>query len=54
LKTATGIERTRPNLLNNYSDITGDGNLEKSFSIGSRSLRIYDDKGSTYAFVALE
>ena len=45
-KTATGIDRTRLNLLNDYGDITGDGKVDKAFSIGSRSLRIYDDKGN--------
>ncbi len=44
--TATGISRTRLNLLNDYGDITGDGLIDKPFSIGSRSLRIYDDKGN--------
>jgi 2',3'-cyclic-nucleotide 2'-phosphodiesterase (5'-nucleotidase family) len=43
---ATGIARTRLNLLNDYGDITGDGKVDKAFSIGSRSLRIYDDKGN--------
>ena len=43
---ATGISRTRLNLLNDYGDINGDGQIEKPFSIGSRSLRIYDDKGN--------
>jgi 2',3'-cyclic-nucleotide 2'-phosphodiesterase (5'-nucleotidase family) len=45
-KAATGIERTRLNLLNDTGDITGDGLIDKPFSIGSRSLRIYDDKGN--------
>ncbi|MCP9782045.1 esterase-like activity of phytase family protein [Cyanobium sp. WKJ7-Wakatipu] len=45
-KTATGIDRTRLNLLNDYGDINGDGKIDKAFSIGSRSLRIYDDKGN--------
>jgi len=45
-KTATGIDRTRLNLLNDYGDISGDGKVDKAFSIGSRSLRIYDDKGN--------
>ena len=45
-KIATGIDRTRLNLLNDYGDITGDGKIDKAFSIGSRSLRIYDDKGN--------
>jgi 2',3'-cyclic-nucleotide 2'-phosphodiesterase (5'-nucleotidase family) len=45
-KTATGIDRTRLNLLNDYGDISGDGMVDKAFSIGSRSLRIYDDKGN--------
>jgi 2',3'-cyclic-nucleotide 2'-phosphodiesterase (5'-nucleotidase family) len=45
-KEATGISRTRLNLLNDYGDITGDGLIDKPFSIGSRSLRIYDDKGN--------
>jgi 2',3'-cyclic-nucleotide 2'-phosphodiesterase (5'-nucleotidase family) len=43
---ATGISRTRLNLLNDYGDITGDGLIDKPFSIGSRSLRIYDEKGN--------
>jgi hypothetical protein len=43
---ATGIERTRLNLLNDTGDITGDGLIDKAFSIGSRSLRIYDDKSN--------
>jgi 2',3'-cyclic-nucleotide 2'-phosphodiesterase (5'-nucleotidase family) len=43
---ATGIARTRLNLLNDYGDINGDGLIDKPFSIGSRSLRIYDDKGN--------
>ena len=43
---ATGISRTRLNLLNDYGDINGDGLIDKPFSIGSRSLRIYDDKGN--------
>lgn len=43
---ATGISRTRLNLLNDYGDITGDGLIDKPFSIGSRSLRIYDAKGN--------
>ena len=45
-KTATGIDRTRLNLLNDYGDITGDGLIDKPFSIGSRSVRIYDDNGN--------
>ena len=45
-QTATGIARTRLNLLNDYGDINGDGKVDKAFSIGSRSLRIYDDKGN--------
>jgi 2',3'-cyclic-nucleotide 2'-phosphodiesterase (5'-nucleotidase family) len=45
-QSATGIARTRLNLLNDYGDITGDGKVDKAFSIGSRSLRIYDDKGN--------
>ena len=45
-QTATGIARTRLNLLNDYGDINGDGLIDKPFSIGSRSLRIYDDKGN--------
>ncbi|MFN5117761.1 MAG: choice-of-anchor I domain-containing protein [Cyanobacteriota bacterium] len=45
-KKATGIDRTRLNLLNDYGDISGDGLIDKPFSIGSRSLRIYDDKGN--------
>jgi 2',3'-cyclic-nucleotide 2'-phosphodiesterase (5'-nucleotidase family) len=43
---ATGISRTRLNLLNDTGDIDGDGLIDKPFSIGSRSLRIYDDKGN--------
>jgi len=43
---ATGISRTRLNLLNDTGDINGDGLIDKPFSIGSRSLRIYDDKGN--------
>ncbi|MFM9101070.1 MAG: esterase-like activity of phytase family protein, partial [Cyanobium sp.] len=43
---ATSISRTRLNLLNDTGDITGDGLIDKAFSIGSRSLRIYDDKGN--------
>jgi len=43
---ATGISHTRLNLLNDTGDITGDGLIDKAFSIGSRSLRIYDDKGN--------
>ncbi|MBW4531152.1 MAG: esterase-like activity of phytase family protein [Aphanothece saxicola GSE-SYN-MK-01-06B] len=43
---ATGISRTRLNLLNDYGDITGDGLIDKPFSIGSRSLRIYDVQGN--------
>ena len=43
---APGISRTRLNLLNDYGDINGDGLIDKPFSIGSRSLRIYDDKGN--------
>ncbi|MEA5415713.1 esterase-like activity of phytase family protein [Synechococcus sp. BA-132 BA5] len=43
---ATGISSTRLNLLNDYGDINGDGLIDKPFSIGSRSLRIYDDKGN--------
>jgi 2',3'-cyclic-nucleotide 2'-phosphodiesterase (5'-nucleotidase family) len=43
---ATGISRTRLNLLNDTGDINGDGLIDKAFSIGSRSLRIYDDKGN--------
>ncbi len=45
-QTATGIPRTRLNLLNDYGDINGDGKVDKAFSIGSRSLRIYDEKGN--------
>lgn len=45
-KAATGIDRTRLNLLNDYGDINGDGLIDKPFSIGSRSLRIYDAKGN--------
>jgi 2',3'-cyclic-nucleotide 2'-phosphodiesterase (5'-nucleotidase family) len=43
---ATGISSTRLNLLNDTGDINGDGLIDKAFSIGSRSLRIYDDKGN--------
>lgn len=43
---ATGISRTRLNLLNDTGDINGDGLIDKPFSIGSRSLRIYDVQGS--------
>lgn len=43
---ATGISRTRLNLLNDTGDINGDGLIDKPFSIGSRSLRIYDDRGN--------
>jgi len=43
---ATGFNSTRLNLLNDYGDINGDGLIDKAFSIGSRSLRIYDDKGN--------
>lgn len=43
---ATGISRTRLNLLNDYGDINGDGLIDKPFSIGSRSLRIYDEQGN--------
>ncbi len=38
--------RTRLNLLNNYGDITGDGLIDQAYTIGSRSLRIFDDKGN--------
>ena len=43
---ATGIARTRLNLLNDFGDINGDGLIDKAYTIGSRSLRIYDDKGN--------
>jgi 2',3'-cyclic-nucleotide 2'-phosphodiesterase (5'-nucleotidase family) len=43
---ATGVSRTRLNLLNDTGDIDGDGLIDKPFSIGSRSLRIYDAKGN--------
>ncbi|QVL52832.1 MAG: esterase-like activity of phytase family protein [Cyanobium sp. M30B3] len=43
---ATGVSRTRLNLLNETGDIDGDGLIDKPFSIGSRSLRIYDAKGN--------
>ncbi|WP_416238036.1 choice-of-anchor I domain-containing protein [Synechococcus sp. BA-124 BA4] len=43
---ATGVSRTRLNLLNDYGDINGDGLIDKPFSIGSRSLRIYDVQGN--------
>ncbi len=45
-KAATGISATRLNLLNDTGDIDGDGLIDKPFSIGSRSLRIYDDQGN--------
>lgn len=45
-KAATGIDRTRLNLLNDTGDINGDGLIDKAFSIGSRSLRIYDERGN--------
>ncbi|MDB9448080.1 choice-of-anchor I domain-containing protein [Anabaena sp. CS-542/02] len=38
--------RTRLNLLNNYGDITGDGLIDQAYTIGSRSLRIFDDQGN--------
>ena len=43
---ATGISSTRLNLLNDTGDIDGDGLVDKPFSIGSSSLRIYDDQGN--------
>ena len=43
---ATGISRTRLNLLNDTGDSNGDGLIDKPFSIGSRSLRIYDGQGN--------
>jgi 2',3'-cyclic-nucleotide 2'-phosphodiesterase (5'-nucleotidase family) len=43
---ATGITRTRLNLLNDTGDINGDGLIDKAYTIGSRSLRIFDDKGN--------
>lgn len=43
---ATGISRTRLNLLNDTGDINGDGLIDKPFSIGSRSLRIFDVQGN--------
>ncbi|MFM8276282.1 MAG: 5'-nucleotidase C-terminal domain-containing protein [Cyanobium sp.] len=43
---ATGISQTRLNLLNDYGDINGDGKIDKAYTIGSRSLRIFDDKGN--------
>jgi hypothetical protein len=42
----TGISRTRLNLLNDYGDITGDGLIDQAYAIGSRSLRIYDERGN--------
>jgi 2',3'-cyclic-nucleotide 2'-phosphodiesterase (5'-nucleotidase family) len=45
-QTATGIARTRLNLLNDFGDINGDGLIDKVYTIGSRSLRIFDDKGN--------
>ncbi|MEX1317898.1 MAG: esterase-like activity of phytase family protein [Synechococcaceae cyanobacterium] len=42
----TGISLTRLNLLNDYGDITGDGLIDQPYAIGSRSLRIYDDRGN--------
>lgn len=43
---ATGIARSRLNLLNDTGDINGDGLIDKAYTIGSRSLRIFDDKGN--------
>ena len=43
---ATGVSRTRLNLLNDYGDITGDGLIDQAYAIGSRSLRIYDERGN--------
>ena len=43
---ATGIARTRLNLLNDTGDVNGDSLIDKAYSIGSRSLRIFDDKGN--------
>jgi 2',3'-cyclic-nucleotide 2'-phosphodiesterase (5'-nucleotidase family) len=45
-QTATGIARTRLNLLNDTGDINGDGKIDQATTIGSRSLRIFDDKGN--------
>jgi 2',3'-cyclic-nucleotide 2'-phosphodiesterase (5'-nucleotidase family) len=45
-QSATGISRTRLNLLNDTGDINGDGLIDKAYTIGSRSLRIFDDKGN--------
>ncbi|MEB3167329.1 MAG: esterase-like activity of phytase family protein [Synechococcaceae cyanobacterium] len=43
---ATGISRTRLNLLNDYGDLDGDGLIDRAYGIGSRSLRIYDERGN--------
>ncbi|MCP9837357.1 esterase-like activity of phytase family protein [Cyanobium sp. N.Huapi 1H5] len=43
---ATGISRTRLNLLNDYGDTNGDGRVDQAYAIGSRSLRIHDDQGN--------
>jgi len=43
---AAGISGTRLNLLNDTGDIDGDGLIDKPFSIGSRSLRIFDEQGN--------
>ena len=43
---ATGISRTRLNLLNDTGDLDGNGTIDKPYTIGSRSLRIFDDKGN--------
>jgi 2',3'-cyclic-nucleotide 2'-phosphodiesterase (5'-nucleotidase family) len=43
---ASGISRTRLNLLNDSGDLDGDGLIDRPFSIGSRSLRIHDERGN--------
>ncbi len=43
---ATGISRTRLNLLNDYGDTNGDGRVDQAYAIGSRSLRIHDEQGN--------
>jgi len=45
-RAATGISRTRLNLLNDYGDINGNGLIDQAYAIGSRSLRIYDERGN--------
>jgi 2',3'-cyclic-nucleotide 2'-phosphodiesterase (5'-nucleotidase family)/sugar lactone lactonase YvrE len=42
----TGIALSRLNLLNDYGDLDGNGTIDKAYTIGSRSLRIFDDKGN--------